>query len=387
MTTFTPARRALAAAVGVNLAGVLPLFLTGAMSVQIGADLQLNASGIGLILAGFAGVSFLMSAPVGARVGRVGITRAMRIAGALSCVALLGCALAPNRVALAAAIAVAGFGNAFGQTASNAMVAARVPEARFGLAYAIKQSAIPLSIMIGGLAVPLIALTVSWRAAYGLACLGGIAAALFVPSGVEPSSGRAERPVRRQDRAAVILLGAGLVAAVVAATSIGAHAASSAVAVGFSPAAAGLLVAAGGAAGLAIRLLAGARADRVTGSALMAAAALCVAGGIGWLLMSSLTPVLFVVGLLMANAFGWGWPGLVHLAVARRFPDATAAASGITQSGVALGLLIGPPLIGTVAVEFGWTIAWICSAVAALTGAVIISVAHKRLAPAANTGT
>ncbi|MEI2718448.1 MAG: hypothetical protein V9E98_15905 [Candidatus Nanopelagicales bacterium] len=116
------------------------------------------------------------------------------------------------------------------------------------------------------------------------------------------------------------LLGAGLVAAVVAATSIGAHAASSAVAIGFSEGSAGLMVAAGGAAGLAVRLAAGVRADRVSGGALTAAAVLCVMGAVGWLLMSTLWPLLFVVGLLAANAFGWGWPGLVHLAVARTFP-------------------------------------------------------------------
>lgn len=96
-------------------------------------------------------------------------------------------------------------------------------------------------------------------------------------------------------------------------------------------------------------------------------------------MMSSLSPVLFVVGLLAANAFGWGWPGLVHLAIARHFPDATAAASGITQTGVALGLLVGPPLIGEIAITYGWTAAWRTSAIAALTGAAIILVARWRI--------
>lgn len=54
------------------------------------------------------------------------------------------------------------------------------------------------------------------------------------PRHVAPSLGRAERrPVPSDERGSVWLLGAGLVAAVVAATSIGAHAASSAVAIGF----------------------------------------------------------------------------------------------------------------------------------------------------------
>ena len=377
--TLSPARRALLVAVTTNLAGVLPLFLTGAMSVQIGRELGLDPSGIGWLLAGFAVMSLLLSAPLGARVGTIGISPSMRIASGLSVVSLLACAAAPNRLLLAAAVLVGGTSNALGQTASNALVAARVRAARYGLAYAIKQSAIPLSILLGGLAVPAIALTVGWRHAYLVAAAVALAALLAVPRHVAPSFGRAERPVSSDERGSVWLLGAGLVAAVVAATSIGAHAASSAVAIGFSEGSAGLMVAAGGAAGLAVRLAAGVRADRVSGGALTAAAVLCVMGAVGWLLMSTLWPLLFVVGLLAANAFGWGWPGLVHLAVARRFPEATAAASGITQTGVALGLLIGPPVIGLVAVSAGWAWAWVLAAGYALVGAALIALARRQL--------
>ena len=49
---LSPARRALLAAVSVNLAGVLPLFLTGALSVQIGRDFGLNPAELGVVLAG-----------------------------------------------------------------------------------------------------------------------------------------------------------------------------------------------------------------------------------------------------------------------------------------------------------------------------------------------
>lgn len=377
---MTPARRALLAAVCVNLAGVLPLFLTGAMAVQVGRDLGLDASGIGWILACFALVSFAGSAPVGARVGTIGISRSMRIAAAISAITLVACAVTPSGVALAAAAALGGLGNTFGQTSSNALVAARVRAARFGLAYAIKQSAIPLSILLGGLAVPVVALTVHWRAAYLLAAAFAAGAAFLVPAGVVPVEGRAEHRVSRRDRLPVWLLSLGLVAAVVASTSLGAHAASSAVAIGFDEALAGYLVALGGLAGLIVRLAAGVRADRVPGQgALAAAAVLIVTGAVGWLLMSSLVPLLFVVGALAANAFGWGWPGLVHLAVARRFPDSTAAASGVVQTGVALGLLIGPPLTGLVAVRAGWSWAWAAAAASALLGASLILAAQRRL--------
>ena len=69
-------------------------------------------------------------------------------------------------------------------------------------------------------------------------------------------------------------------------------------------------------------------------------------------------PACYVVGLLIANAFGWGWPGLLHLSVARLFPSATAAASGVTQTGVSAGLLIGPLLLGLLIGSAGWQWAW-----------------------------
>ena len=65
--------------------------------------------------------------------------------------------------------------------------------------------------------------------------------------------------------------------------------------------------------------------------------------------MATGSTALFVLGLVTANAFGWGWPGLQHLAVARRFPTSTAAASGVAQTGVAAGLLIGPLTLGLIA--------------------------------------
>jgi len=376
---LSPARRALLAAVSVNLAGVLPLFLTGALSVQIGRDFGLNPAELGVVLAGFALVSVLFSAPLGARVGRLGITPSLRASAAIAAVVLLACGVAPDRWWLAAALALGGMANALGQTSSNALIAARVPARRFGIAYAIKQSAIPLAILLGGLAVPTIALTLHWRAAFLVAAAGAVVAALIVPPAVLPVPGRAERPLAPDQRGPVWLLSLGLVAAVVAATSIGAHAASAAVAIGFSEATAGLLLAAGGLAGLAVRLAAGLRADRVSGGALTAAAVLVVAGAGGWALMATGIPALFVVGLMAANAFGWGWPGLIHLAVARRYPESTAAASGVTQTGVAFGLFVGPVLIGVIAVQAGWTWAWAAASLAALTGAGIILWARTRL--------
>ena len=77
---------------------------------------------------------------------------------------------------LGAALLVGGLGNAIGQPAGNALVAAQVRPERFGLGFAIKQSGIPLATLLGGLAVPLIALTIGWRFAYVLAAGAAVVA-------------------------------------------------------------------------------------------------------------------------------------------------------------------------------------------------------------------
>ena len=147
---------------------------------------------------------------------------------------------------------------------------------------------------------------------------------------------------------------------------------------GLAEAQAGYLVAVGGLAGLAIRIGSGVSADRWTFDPLIGVSLLCVLGAAGWFLMATGAPVAFVVGLVVANAFGWGWPGLQHLAVARRFPTSTAAASGVAQTGVAIGLLIGPLTLGLIA-NVDWSVMWMVAGASALVGAAVVRVAASRL--------
>jgi predicted MFS family arabinose efflux permease len=375
--------RATFAAIGINLAGVLPLFLTGGMAVQIGRDLGFGPTGVGLLAACYAASAMLGSAPLGGRVGTLGVRRSLRAAAITAAVALTGAALAPNAGWLAAALLLAGTANAIGQPAGNATVAQHVAATRFGLAFAIKQSGIPLATLLAGLAVPTVALTIGWRYAYAAAAVVAAATVILPPPDRSAAQRRPEGRVPADRTVPLWALAAALSLAVVAATSIGAFGASGAVAIGLAEGQAGLLVAAGGLAGLSVRLGAGVLADRAQVRALRAVAGLMCAGALGWTAMAAAfvfdTATPFAIGLLVANAFGWGWPGLLHLAVARLFPTATAAASGVTQTGVAAGLLLGPLLLGLLIGSLGWAAAWAAAAAAAVAAAALTAAVRGRL--------
>ena len=204
----------------------------------------------------------LGSAPLGGRVGRFGVQRSLRLAGGISALALAAAALAPTELALGAALVVGGLANAIGQPAANATLAQHVPPRRFGLAFAIKQSGIPVATLLAGLAVPSVALTVGWRWAYALAAVLAVAVRSCRRPTAPLACGAARGASPPRAGCPCGCSRAGLAFAVIAASSIGAFGASGGVAIGLDEGAAGLLVAAGGLAGLAIRLGSGVWADR-----------------------------------------------------------------------------------------------------------------------------
>ena len=373
------AGRALLAAVWVTLASVLPLFLTGAMAVQIGRSMSVAPTTLALLATGFALANVAASAALGRRVGVWGVRVSLRISAMGTAAALAAAALSPTVLWLALASVLGGVANALAQPAGNALVAAQLSPHRYGLGFAIKQSGIPLATLFGGLAVPVVALTVGWRAAYGAAAVIALVGLAIVPPDRTVTAGRSEGPVPPTLLRPLWVLAIGASGAVLAATSIGALGAAGAVAIGIGEGTAGYLVAAGGLAGLAVRLGAGVAADRFHFDALRGVSVLCVAGACGWILMSLEVPVWFAVGLIVANAFGWGWPGLQHLAIARRFPTATAAASGIQQTGIAIGLLVGPALLATITTSAGWQWTWMTAAISAVVGAVAVTAASRKI--------
>lgn len=373
----------LLAAAGVATAGVLPVFLTGALAVQVREELNFDEAGQGLTVAAFFGTAALSSAAAGRLAERLGPAAAMRVSSGLAALSLLAVAVAARSLPLLlACLVIGGLGNAMAQPATNLFLARRVPPSQLGLAFGVKQSAIPLATLLGGLAVPAIALTVGWRWAYVLGAVGA-AALLVVDPGGSTTAPPTERGARRGEHDTalrpLVLLAVGVGLGAAAAGTLGSFLVSGAVAEGMSEGTAGLLASACSAAGVAMRLWVGALADRRGGRHLPVVAGMMASGALGFGLLALGSTGGLVSGALLSYILGWSWPGLFNLAIVRSNPGAPGAATGITQTGTYIGAVMGPLLFGAVVEGSGYPAAWLVSGVAAMIGAIGIVLGRRAL--------
>lgn len=360
---------------------MLPAWLTGALAVHIQADLHFGSTGLGIAVAAFSLVSALGSIPAGRFVERRGWrTGTLASLGGLT-LAMVGVAvLARSWAGLVVLLALAGLGCALSSPAANMGLASGVRPDRQGLAFGLKQAAVPASTLLAGAAVPTIALTLGWRAAFGLAALLTSAFAFFVPRRIPVRPSRARLREASAGVAPLVVLGVGAGLGTAATHSIGAFLVVSVAARGFDPQIGGLLLAGGGALSAVVRIVSGWLADR-RGSGLFAiVAAMLAAGalGTGGLALDA-GPVVLVAATTLAFAFGWSWNGLFDFALIRRVPEAPATATGVAQTGKFIGGVAGPLLFGVAADQVGFAVAWVAAAVVLLAAAVTVLVGRALL--------
>ncbi len=368
---------------GLTTLGSIPPFLLAAQAVPIRADLDVGVATFGAVISAFFASAALCSTLGGGLVDRLGRRFGMALAGTLVAAGggfVAGPVDGPG--SLVAAMVLLGAGNAACQVTANLSMARALPPHRRGLGFGIKQSAIPLAIMAGGLAVP-VAARIGWRATFATtACLGLVVlllAALRQVSEVT-SSGPAVATGVEEDRPPLrplLLCGLGITLASAAANSLGAFLPSWGFEVGLTTSQAGLLVAAGSFGSILVRVVSGHRADRRGGRNLpvvawqMYAGATCLA-----VLAVPQTWVVVTFGLL-AFAVGWAWPGLLLFAVARIGRDRPAGASSVVQAGAFTGGAIGPAAFGVVVGIAGFSVAWLVAASLMLGGGTLVLWARR----------
>lgn len=371
--------RAAVGAVTTTIASVMPVFLVGGLAVQMGGGLGFSPAGLGLAVSVYFGVSALASVPSGHLVERYGAARVARAGILLSAGCLLAIGLfAHSYAAMLTLLAISAVANALGQLSSNSTLARHVPRGHQGVSFGLKQAAVPLSTLLSGVAVPTIALTAGWRWAFVAAAVTALAALAAVPAeramAVRVPAGGGDRAT-----AALVVVGAAALLAAAAATALGTFLVDSAVARGLAPGPAGLTLTLGSAVCVAARILGGALADRGIGGRITTVAGMLVLGAAGLVLLSASGPVPLLVGVVIGFGLGWAWPGLMNLAVVRLHPQAPAAATAITQTGVYAGGGLGPLGLGAVAEYAGYPTMWLVAALAMLLAAGLMVLGSRLL--------
>lgn len=366
-------RRTILVSAASSVMGTLPVFLVGSLAIFIREDLGFGVSELGLVVATFFLASAFTSAPGGRLTERIGARRSMLGAAMGSGTALLAIGtLVQSLPALAVAMAFAGVANGIAQPAGNLAIARGVANSRQGLAFGIKQSAIPGATLVAGGMVSLIGALLTWRAAFIVLAAGAVLLALAMPA--DPYRTVLRRPgamLREGDvplLPLIVLAGAAFCGAAVG-TSLASFYVESAVTGGIDARTAGILLAFGSGTGILARLVIGWAADRRTGGHLNVVMVLLSLGAVGFLGLAARGPLWLVTGAtVLAFAAGWGWPGLFNFTVVRLNPNAPAAATAITQTGVFVGGVVGPATFGRIADVVSYERAWLAAAAVNVVG-------------------
>lgn len=417
----------IALAIGLATTGVLPVFLTGALAVQLEANLHVGATSIGGAVATFFAASALSSVRAGRLAERVGPFKVMVVAVGLALVALLGNGLVVSSLpGLIGFLVAGGLSNGAMQPAVNLLLARAVYDHRQGLAFGVKQAAIPTSTLLAGLAVPALALTAGWHFAYlaaaGLALIVG-AVLVFVgrrlmplpastyglmpasqPSSVHDSGVQYNRveitPPRGKDVGGfnarpLVLVAAAMACAVAASNALGSFVVPGAVNAGVAPGLAGLLSAAGSVVGLSVRVGSGWRADRTglrgrraADAHLKTVGTLIAVGAFGYGALATGVTGLLVPAVLVSYGGGWGYNALFNLAVVRAYPETPARATGVTQVGTYIGGMVGPLSFGVIVDHLGFHVGWALCAGLAVVAVTTFFFGRQRLrsAPLSSPG-
>jgi MFS family permease len=363
-----------AQALTLTVTGALPAFLTSALSVQIRGELGLGPADLGIAVSLLFATSGMSARFLGRLVQAYGTDVSYPATALLAAASLALVASSPTFWTLVIGLVIGGVANAAAQPTANLLLTQLVRPHRLGLAMGIKQSYIPLASLVGGLTVPTVALAFGWRAALVLGVAFCIAVSALRPNRLAARSSlrasRTKRPGPGYHPGLVLLtIGGGFAAG--AATALGVFLVDYSVAAGLTPTTAGLLLATCSCIAFGGRVALGWLADASKQGRLYVLVAhlmLASVGGYGLLAVGDRGWV--ITGATLAYA-GWTWTGLLHLGFVKDSVDGVARATGLAQTGLALGAAAGPLLLGTMAEVFSYTSAWLLAAFAGLIGVAL----------------
>lgn len=375
----------------------LPVWMLSGLAPQIGLRFGFDERGLGFVLGAYFGVSALLAVLCGRLVARRGWRTAM----------LVGAVCATGSLSLMASsdslwmllVALCGLGalaNSIAAPASNSAIVSAVPSGRQATAFGLKQTALPLTTLLAGAAIPLFSHEDLWRWPFGImAAMAAITVPLLIVALRGEASRRAhvpEGPHRRTPRhrgssaagshrptPALLVLATGAGVATAATMTLGGFLVTYVVSIGMSPSQAGALVVAASVLAVVMRIVSGIAADRREGKHLMTVAVMMGAGAVGLALVArGGMDGMLLGGVLIAFGLGFSWNGLFHYAIAVHHRGRVAEASGVVQTAMSIGAMAGPAVFGVIAAT-GFTAAWLTSAAQLALAAILVFVGRTMI--------
>jgi MFS family permease len=368
------------AAGGMTTLGAVPVFLLSAQAVFVRGDFEFGEAQFGIAVSCFFAAAAAAAMLGGRLVDRLGRRSSTILAGSLAFAGGSGVALLAHSYAtLVLMLFVLGFANAALQVTSNLSLATSIPLHRQGLAFGVKQSAVPLAILLGGLSVPAVGERIGWRWTFGITAIAGLVVVtrgFFLPKGItcaRKGMGLLEQP----PRGALLLTACGMAVASCSVNAFGAFVASWGFQIGMSPSQAGYMMATGSSLCIVARVVIGHRADRRVGGNLSVVIKQMTVGAVAFLVISLSTVPTLWAGSMLAFAVGWSWPGLLLFAVVRVGRQAPGAATGAVQAGAFIGGGAGPALFGLLVAHTDYPTAWEVGGGCMIVAAAMLALARR----------
>ncbi|SJM46029.1 MFS transporter [Actinomycetales bacterium JB111] len=373
--------------------GIGPLLVYGltAMSPSIIDDLDLTRAQFGVFATAAFITAAICSTVFGALVDRWSVARTMVVLYAGAVASLVVAALARSIVWLVAAVVISGAIQALSNPVTNRLVASHAAPDSRGTLVGVKQSGVQMAQALAGLAMPPLALLVTWRgslAAGTVVALAGLALTLRYLPRTEADGRSASTSGTSVTLGAIpgvvwwlagyaMLNGVAIQATNVYLPLYGYEE------LGISRTVAGMLATVVGAVGLVARIWWGrtvgrAESPRISLIVLAVGATL----GVGVVLLADYTANGLVwVGAALFGASGIAANVVLMVTVVRAVaPRLVGRATGVLSLGLYLGFSIGPVSFGALVDATSYPVGWVCVLVVyALT--VVLAVSRRRFLP------
>lgn len=358
---------------------VAPLFVIGVLSVPIRHEFDESRASLGLAVSAFMGAAVLCAPISGRLVDRHGVNVVLRL-GIISVLAsdLWVGVFASGSTQLRIGMALGGVGLSLVDAGSTIDVKHEVQSDAQAMAFGIKETAGPLTTLLGGLLIIPLATATSWRVIF-LIYAALAAGLLVVDLALDRDHGRRSSisgdPLAFEPMSRARAVAVAVALAMVGVTAVTTYGVDAAVVSGMTAQRAGLWITIGSIGAIVTRMVTALVASRSEPRGAAIVPLLVLLGGCGHVLLALGPDALMGWAEMIALVFGWGWGGVLFLYVIRLFPIRSGRAMGTVFMGAYAGGVVGPPIFGWITDHMGFSAAWLLSALSMGVAAAILIVA------------